>query len=112
MEEPGSPGAKAWELADRQRKDGGAMTQYESEAPVSGWAIGGVTFAAALLIIIGVFEAIEGISAIAKDSIFVKTPNYVFDLDTTAYGWIHLILGVLLFCTGLALWRRASWAAI
>ena len=88
------------------------MTQYESEPPVSGWAIGGITFAAALLLIIGVFEAISGISAIAKDSIFVKSQNYVFNLDTTAYGWIHLILGVLLFLTGLGLMRRATWAGV
>jgi hypothetical protein len=88
------------------------MTQYESEPPVSGWAIGGITFASALLLIIGVFEAISGISAIAKDSIFVKSQNYVFNLDTTAYGWIHLILGVLLFLTGLGLMRRATWAGV
>ncbi len=88
------------------------MSQYESEPAVSGWAIGGITFAAALLFIVGVFEMISGISAIAKDSIFVKTQNYVFNLDTTAWGWIHLILGVLLFLTGLGLWRRATWAGV
>jgi hypothetical protein len=89
------------------------MSQYEGRAPaVSGWAIGGITFAAALLLIVGVFEIIAGISAIAKDDVFVKANNYVFSLDTSAYGWIHLILGVLLFLTGLGLMRRATWAGV
>ena len=89
------------------------MSQYESREPaVSGWAIGGITFAAALLLIIGVFEMISGISAIATNTIFVKTQDYVFNLDTTAWGWIHLILGVLLFLTGLGLMRRATWAGV
>ena len=88
------------------------MSQYEGRPAVSGWAVGGITFAAALLLIIGVFEIIAGISAIAKDSIFVKAPNYVFSLDTSAYGWIHLILGVLIFLTGLGLMRRATWAGV
>ena len=89
------------------------MSQYEAQEPaVSGWAIGGLTFASALLLIIGVFEMIAGISAIAKDSIYVKAPNYVFNLDTSAYGWIHLILGALIFLTGLGLMRRATWAGV
>jgi hypothetical protein len=89
------------------------MSQYESREPaVSGWAIGGITFAAALLLIIGVFEMISGISAIATNTIFVKTQDYVFNLDTTAWGWIHLILGVLLFLTGLGLMQRATWAGV
>ena len=89
------------------------MSQYEAQEPaVSGWAIGGITFASALLLIIGVFEMIAGISAIAKDSIYVKAPNYVFSLDTSAYGWIHLILGALIFLTGLGLMRRATWAGV
>ena len=89
------------------------MSQYEGRGPaVSGWAIGGITFASALLLIIGVFEMIAGISAIAKDSIYVKAPNYVFNLDTSAYGWIHLILGLLIFLTGLGLMRRATWAGV
>jgi len=89
------------------------MSQYEGREPaVSGWAIGGISFAAALLLIIGVFEMISGISAIATNTIFVKTQDYVFNLDTTAWGWIHLILGVLLFLTGLGLMQRATWAGV
>jgi hypothetical protein len=33
-------------------------------------------------------------------------PNYTFDLDTTGWGWIHLILGALLIATGVGLFSR------
>jgi hypothetical protein len=91
------------------------MTEYESrldERSVSGWAVGGMIFAATILIMVGIFEMIAGLAAIFEDEFFVATPNYLFDLDVTAWGWIHLILGVLLACTGWALLQRKAWAAM
>jgi hypothetical protein len=90
------------------------MTQYDSsgEPRVSGWAIGGITFAGTLLILIGVFQAIDGLVAIFNDEFFVVTKNYTFDLDVTAWGWIHLLLGILLVFMGWGLWAGKTWAAI
>ena len=62
----------------------------------SGWATSGVVFAAAVLMLIGFFQLIAGLTAIFNDDFFVVTRNYTFDLDTTAWGWIHLLFGVLL----------------
>jgi hypothetical protein len=78
----------------------------------SGWAIGGTIFAASALTLIGVFQAIDGIAAIANDQFFVKVHNYSFHLDVTAWGWIHLILGILIFIVGIGLFNRASWAGV
>ena len=78
----------------------------------SGWAVGGTIFAASALTLIGMFQAIAGIVAIANDNFYVKAPHYTFNLDVTAWGWIHLILGILVFITGLALFNGASWAAV
>ena len=83
------------------------MTQYHTESrQVSGWAAGGMTFAAMMMLMIGAFQAIAGLTAIIDDQFFVVTRNYTFDLDVTARGWIHLILGILLFVTGWALFAR------
>ena len=79
---------------------------------VSGWAIGGITFAAAVLSIIGVFQMAAGIAALVNDDFFVITRNYAFDLDVTAWGWIHLITGILLVATGFSLIGGSSWAGI
>ena len=70
------------------------MSEYKPREPVSGWAIGGLTFAATMLVLIGIFQVIAGLVAIFDDDFYVVTQNYTFDLDTSAWGWIHLIIGV------------------
>ena len=85
--------------------------QYEPEQP-SGWAIGGIMFAASILTLIGFFQIISGFVAIVDDEFFVVTRNYTFDLDTTAWGWVHLLLGLLLLFTGFGLFARRTWAGV
>jgi hypothetical protein len=80
--------------------------------PVSGWAVGGITFAGVIMIILGIFQAIAGLVAIFDDNFYVVAENYTFDIDTTGWGWIHLILGVLVAATGFALLGRRPWAGI
>jgi hypothetical protein len=89
------------------------MSQYDAETrPVSGWAIGGISFAAIMMLMIGSFQAIAGLAAIFNDEFFVIGRNYTFDLDVTAWGWIHLILGILLFIAGWGLFARKLWAGM
>jgi hypothetical protein len=89
------------------------MSQYETDSrQVSGGAAGGLTFAATMMFMIGTFQAIAGLAAIFDDQFFVVTQNYTFDLDVTAWGWIHLILGILLIVTGWALFSGMLWAAM
>ena len=80
------------------------MSQQGSGSPPSGWAIGGITFAVVMMTMIGVFQVIAGLVAIFNDDFYVVTQNYTFDLDTTAYGWIHLLLGILLLLAGYGLY--------
>jgi hypothetical protein len=86
------------------------MSEYKPDAPLSGWASAGITFAAVLMIMVGIFQTIAGLTAIFNDEFFVVTENYTFDLDVTAWGWIHLILGVLLIFAGWALFAGRVWA--
>src|SRR5690606_12332149 len=78
--------------------------------PESDWALGGVIFAATMMFLIGVFQILGGLVAIIDDEWFVVTPNYTYDLDVTTWGWIHLILGIILLVGGLALFQRRVWA--
>jgi hypothetical protein len=73
-----------------------------------GWAAGGVIFAATMMIVIGVFQAFEGLAAIIDDEFYVVLPNYTFDLDTTAWGWVHLIIGVLIALAGFYLFTGSA----
>jgi hypothetical protein len=88
------------------------MTQYDERSSLSGWAVGGITFAVVTLILIGVFQIIAGLVAIFDDQFYIVAPNYTFDVDTTAWGWIHLLLGILLVVTGYYLYAGRAWAAV
>jgi hypothetical protein len=72
----------------------------------TGWTI----FAAVLMIFGGVMAIFEGIAAIAKDDLLVVTRNYAYQMNTTGWGWIHLILGVIILVAGMALFSGAVWA--
>jgi hypothetical protein len=78
----------------------------------SGWAVGGAVFAATVLMLIGVFQAIAGLVAIFDDDFYLVTRNYTFDLDVTAWGWIHLLIGILLVIVAYGLFARAAWAGV
>ena len=76
----------------------------------SGWAVGFTAFAAIMMALIGFFQASMGIVAIFNQDFYVTTPNYVFAFDVGTWGWIHLILGVLVLAAGLSLLAGATWA--
>jgi hypothetical protein len=71
---------------------------------------GGVVFAAVLLIFGGAMAIIEGIAGIAKDNLYVQTANYTLRFSTTAWGWIHLIIGIVVVLAGFYLFTGATWA--
>ncbi len=75
-------------------------------------AAGIATFAAVMLVIGGVLGILRGIMAIANDSVFVNTPDYVFEFNVEGWGWIHLALGIVALMTGLSLFRFTLWARV
>jgi hypothetical protein len=89
-------------------------TQYEPQRQddVSGWALGGIVFAATILTLAGVFQVIAGLVAVFNDEFFVVARNYTFDLDVSAWGWIHLLIGILLLVTAWGLFSRNTWAGV
>lgn len=69
------------------------------------------SFAAVLLVIVGVFHLLQGLTALLSDG-FVDTPKGYFlgsDMVTT-WGWAHLLLGVAAVAAGSQLRRRVMWA--
>ena len=59
-----------------------------------GRGYGMVFFAAILLLVVGFFNMIYGIAAIANSHVFVANAHYVF-ANLRTWGWITLIIGVL-----------------
>jgi hypothetical protein len=93
------------------------MTEYpehdtRTRGRPSGWAVGGTVFAGVMLLLVGIFHAIAGLVAIFDDQFFVVARNYTFEVDTTGWGWIHLLGGIVVAAGGLALFSGAKWARI
>jgi hypothetical protein len=76
----------------------------------SGAAVGWTMFAGVMMILIGVFHAIAGLSGILKDDLYAVTPNYLLKFDVTTWGWIHLIGGIIVVLAGFGLFSGAVWA--
>jgi hypothetical protein len=87
---------------------GAAVRTSERTGLGSGWLV----FAAVLMIFGGLMMIFTGIAAIAEDDVFVTTRNYAYAFDLTSWGWIHLIMGVLVTLAGAALFQGATWARV
>ncbi|MFF0456308.1 hypothetical protein [Nocardia africana] len=89
------------------------MTTTPQEHPVrQGIAAGTSIGAAILLVTVGVLSILEGISAVANDKLFVVGVDYVYQFDTTPWGWIHIVLGILLVIAALGLMAGTTWGRI
>jgi hypothetical protein len=78
----------------------------------SGWAIGWTAFAGITMIIAGIWWAISGLVALLNDEFFVVTQNWIFEFDISTWGWIHLILGIVIAAAGFFLFQGAVWARV
>ncbi|MEU8776695.1 hypothetical protein [Streptomyces sp. NPDC048606] len=59
----------------------------------------------------GAMALLEGIAAVARDELFVTTRHYVFEFSLAGWGWVHVILGIVLIGAGCAvLATGALWA--
>ena len=83
----------------------------EKEGP-SGLALGLTLVAAVFMMIGGLFDFFSGLAALIRGQFFVVLPNYAFSISATGWGWLHLIMGAVVFATGAALLTDHLWARI
>ncbi|HEY7282230.1 MAG TPA: hypothetical protein VID47_11620 [Actinomycetota bacterium] len=73
-----------------------------------GWAI----FACVLIILVGGFNIIYGLVGVFDDQRLVTTRNGLLVFDTTTWGWILLIIGVVQVFAALAIFSGRVWGRI
>ena len=83
----------------------------KSQNTVTGW-VGWVYFAGAMMLLLGGLQALAGLVALFNDDFFVVTQNGLIALNFTAWGWIHLILGVVIFAAGIAVLAGNIWGRL
>jgi hypothetical protein len=74
------------------------------------WATGGMVFAGVLMLVIGVYQIFEGIATISLGGTFVDPTGLAYNVNNTAFGWIHLVVGIVVVVAGLALFTGRMWA--
>src|SRR3954467_5099062 len=77
-----------------------SRTAYGRSPEPTAWT-GWVVFAAFMMIMVGVFQAIEGLVAVFDDGFYhVTDKGLVVNVDYSVWGWTHLLLGALLIISG------------
>ena len=95
----------------RTRATGGSPTPRDRDEP-TGW-VGLLYFAGTMAIMLGGFEATMGFVALFRDDYFAVTRNgLLVTMDYTAWGWVHLLLGVIAVAAGIGIFAGQMWARV
>ncbi|MFI6124407.1 hypothetical protein ACIBCU_32445 [Streptomyces sp. NPDC051064] len=71
--------------------------------------ISGVSLSAgAMLMLSGPLSILLGVTGIAHDTLF-SSPRYAYRFDLTAWGWLHLVIGLALVIAGVGILAGKSW---
>jgi hypothetical protein len=68
----------------------------------TGW-VGWIFFASVLMMLAGIMNAVQGLIAIVNDEWVVWGNRGDLYIDLTAWGWVHLIVGTVVFLAGIGL---------
>lgn len=89
-----------------------ARSRAAAHGEQSGW-VGWIAFAGCMMALLGSFHVIEGLVAIFNDEYFlVGASGLVVSVDLTAWGVLHLILGLIVASAGYALFAGRMWARV
>ncbi|MEU7907629.1 hypothetical protein [Actinoplanes sp. NPDC049118] len=92
--------------ADQRRR-----TSRPSNQP-TGW-VGLVIFGGIMLTVLGGFQIIEGLVALFNDEYYVTTSRgLALTLDFTAWGWTHVLIGLVALAAGIGILSGQTWARI
>ena len=74
------------------------------------WASRLTVFAAVMMMIAGGVQFYQGLVALGNSEFYVIGRDYTFKFDVTAWGWIHVLLGIGIAAVGVFLYLGSTWA--
>ncbi|WP_456846897.1 DUF7144 family membrane protein [Cellulomonas sp. P5_C6] len=76
----------------------------------SGFAVGLTVFAGTMMMIAGVLHAMQGLVAVVNDTFYVVGQKWLFEFDVTTWGWIHVVVGIIVAFAGIFVLSGQVWA--
>lgn len=77
----------------------------------SGW-VGWEYFAGFMMMLLGALQGLAGLTAIFKDNFYLVTPSHLLIFNFKTWGWVDLIIGIIIFMAGYELFRGEIWARV
>jgi hypothetical protein len=90
----------------RQNRQHDREVKVASPRAWSGW----IGFAGLMMMIIGAIDFFEGLIAVIRKEYYAFTPQGLIIFNTTTWGWLAMIFGIVLFLVGIGLTGGAGWA--
>jgi hypothetical protein len=85
----------------------------EAERTTGGTVASGMTaLAGVLLVISAIADIMQGLAAIDGGDLYLHRVGYLFDFNLTAWGWVHLVIGVLCLIVAIGILRQAEWGLV
>lgn len=100
------------ELTHQSAPQSAYLAEQEGQGEITGW-VGWIGFAGLVMILQGIFQSIAGLVGIFQQSFYVVTDSasqLLVVSDVQTWGWIQLIIGVIVFLAGLSLFSGSMWA--
>jgi vacuolar-type H+-ATPase subunit I/STV1 len=102
----------AWRASAETREEetrSDSLARAEARQRNEGW----IRFATLMLVTIGVFQIVTGLSALVRRETFLVPENrLILDVGYATWGWFYIILGVLAFAAAAGLRQRRTWARV
>lgn len=96
----------------QQAQQPAAGSRAEREPEPTGW-VGVIAFASIMMILLGLFHAFQGFIALFQDEYYLVGKNgLTIHMDYTAWGWTHLVVGLVVIGVGAALVTGQMWARV
>jgi hypothetical protein len=76
----------------------------------TGW-VGMIFFASIMLVLVGVFQFVQGLAALLDDEYFLVTrKGLLLTMDFTVWGWVHVLIGIAAVAASAGILLAKTWA--
>jgi hypothetical protein len=87
-------------MAQYERSYNAQPARLSRGEETSFWALGFILLASVLMVTLGTFHILVGLTAVLDDTFYVVRDEYELKIDVTTWGWIHVIGGAVVALAG------------